>query len=59
MRPARGFTAYELAGTDTVIGIVGINVLTPTPPAVTAGTAGKVGAGKREVVDSGVCVLRA
>ena len=46
----RGVVIKTEAGIEVVIGTVGIRVVTPTKPDVTAGTVGSVGAGNRLVV---------
>ena len=60
MSGARGVAISELSGRATVTGAVGINVDTPTPPVVTRGTAGRIGAGKtdEEVEAKGTCAMR-
>jgi len=60
MSAASGVAISELSGRFKVTGTVGISVDTPTPPIVTRGTAGRIGAGKRdEVVEvKGTCAKR-
>ena len=50
MSGERGEVIKAEAGTEVVIGTVGMRLVTPTDPVVTAGTAGSVGAGNRFVV---------
>jgi len=60
MSPASGVAISELSGRDKVTGTVGIRVDTPTPTVVTRGTAGRIGAGKRDEVfeAKGTCAKR-
>ena len=54
----KGLVTKAMAGKGTVTGTVGIKLVSPTPPIVAAGTAVKVGAGKREAVVIGAFAYR-